>query len=99
MEYVVVLEKERGHYRAVVPALPGCVVQGQTRAETLERMQQAIEERLSKVEITTVEVKQPPAFDPWKPFIGMWKDDPSWEEFQTEIANYRQQINEGQDNG
>ena len=26
MEYVVLLEKEKGHYRAVVPALPDCVV-------------------------------------------------------------------------
>ena len=89
MEYVVVLEKEPEHYQAVVPALPGCVVQGKTRAETLERMRQAIADRLSKVEITMLDVKSPHAFDLWTPFIGMWKDDPTWEEFQTEITNYR----------
>ena len=96
MEYIVVLEKEMGHYRAVVPVLPDCVAEGQTRAETLERMRKAIEDRLSKVEITTIEVKQPSSADAWQPFIGMWKNDETWEEFQAEIANYRRQVDEEQ---
>ena len=99
MEYMVVLEKERGHYRAVVPALPGCVVKGKTRADTLAQMQQAIAEWLKKIEITTVEVNAPPFPDAWAPFIGMWKDDPTWDDFQAEIANYRRQIEKEGDDG
>ena len=92
MEYVVFLEKEKGHYRAVVPALPDCVVEGQTRAETLSRLRQAIVDRLRKVEITKIEVEIEPSLDPWTPFIGMWKSDPTWDEFQMEIAKYREQV-------
>lgn len=96
MEYVVLLEKEKGHYRAVAPALPDCVVEGQTRADTLSRMRQAIVDKLSKVEITKIKVEIEPSLDPWTPFIGMWKTDPTWDDFQIEIAKYRKQVDKEQ---
>ena len=44
MRYTVVLEQEPdGGYVASVPALPGCVSQGDTRAETLANIREAIE--------------------------------------------------------
>ena len=92
MQYVIVLEKERGYYRAVAPALPGCVAEGPTRQDALTRIRQTIADWLKKVEITTVEVESGLSPDPWSPFLGMWKTDPTWEEFQTEITDYRQQL-------
>lgn len=44
MEYTVILEpdeKGRG-YTVVVPALPGCVTQGKTRKQAIERAKEAI---------------------------------------------------------
>lgn len=44
MGYTVILEQEPdGGYVATVPALPGCVSQGDTREETLKNVQEAIE--------------------------------------------------------
>jgi len=44
MRYTVVLEQERdGGYVATVPALPGCVSQGDDRAEALANVREAIE--------------------------------------------------------
>jgi predicted RNase H-like HicB family nuclease len=44
MRYTVVLEQEEdGGYVASVPALPGCVSQGDTRAEALSNIREAIE--------------------------------------------------------
>ena len=44
MRYTVVLEQEPdGGYVASVPALPGCVSQGDTRAEALANIREAIE--------------------------------------------------------
>jgi predicted RNase H-like HicB family nuclease len=44
MRYTVVLEQEPdGGYVANVPALPGCVSQGDTRAEALTNIREAIE--------------------------------------------------------
>ena len=44
MGYTVILEREPdGGYVAVVPALPGCVTQGDTRDEALANVREAIE--------------------------------------------------------
>lgn len=44
MRYTVILEREvDGGYVASVPALPGCVSQGDTRAEALQNIREAIE--------------------------------------------------------
>jgi predicted RNase H-like HicB family nuclease len=44
MRYTVVLEREDdGRYVASVPALPGCVSQGDTRSEALNNIREAIE--------------------------------------------------------
>jgi antitoxin HicB len=44
MRYTVVLEQEPdGGYVATVPALPGCVSQGDTRNEAVDNIREAIE--------------------------------------------------------
>jgi predicted RNase H-like HicB family nuclease len=44
MRFTVVLEQEQdGGYVASAPALPGCVSQGETRAEALTNIREAIE--------------------------------------------------------
>ena len=44
MQYTVLLERESdGGYVVSVPALPGCISQGDTREEALRNIQEAIE--------------------------------------------------------
>jgi predicted RNase H-like HicB family nuclease len=44
MRYTVILQKEQdGGYVVTVPILPGCVSQGDTRAEALRNIEEAIE--------------------------------------------------------
>ena len=44
MRYTVILQREEdGGYVATVPVLPGCVSQGDTRAEALKNVEEAIE--------------------------------------------------------
>lgn len=44
MKYTVVLQRENdGGYVVSVPALPGCVSQGDTREEALKNIEEAIE--------------------------------------------------------
>lgn len=51
MKYTVILQREAdGGYVAVVPALPGCVSQGDTRAEALKNIEEAIELYLEDVQ-------------------------------------------------
>lgn len=44
MRYTVILEQESdGGYVVSVPALPGCITQGDTRAEALANIREAVE--------------------------------------------------------
>jgi len=50
MKYTVVLQQESdGGYVATVPALPGCVSQGDTREEALANIKEAIDVYLEDV--------------------------------------------------
>ncbi len=44
MEYTVILDPDDGGqgYTVTVPALPGCITQGRTREEAIERAREAI---------------------------------------------------------
>jgi len=43
MKYTVILQRESdGGYVATVPALPGCISQGDTRAQVLKNIEEAI---------------------------------------------------------
>ena len=53
VHYKVVLERnedEEGYYTVSVPALPGCVTQGRTKEEALERVQEAIQGYLESLQ-------------------------------------------------
>jgi len=52
MKYRVILEQdEDGVFVAEVPALPGCISQGATRAEALTNAQEAIEAYLESLKV------------------------------------------------
>lgn len=51
MKFRVILEpSEEGGYTAIVPSLPGCVSEGNTREEALKNIREAIELYLEPVE-------------------------------------------------
>ena len=51
MKYRVLIEQDEGGvYIAEVPALPGCISQGQTREEAIENVREAIAAYLESLE-------------------------------------------------
>jgi predicted RNase H-like HicB family nuclease len=97
MRYTVFLKQHDGQYTAVVPLLPACSAQGRTREEVLQNVQRAIEQTMSEMEITTVEVNvpsHPATSNPWLETAGMFKDDPLFDEMLAEVAAYRRTLDE-----
>ena len=47
---VILKPSEEGGFTAVVPALPGCISEGNSREETLQNIQEAIELYLESIE-------------------------------------------------
>ena len=53
MKYKVVLHESEEGYAVSCPALPGCWSQGETEADALENIQDAIQEYLAAIEDMT----------------------------------------------
>ncbi len=56
MKYKVVLQRSEEGYSVSCPGLPGCWSQGQTEAEALENIQDAVKETLREAEVREIEV-------------------------------------------
>lgn len=58
MEFDIVFEKQKeGGYTVYVPALPGCISQGETKTEALKNIKEAIElyiEETGKAELKKI---------------------------------------------
>lgn len=92
LKYDVLLEQSNGNgYTARLLAWPDTVVEAPTREKALQQLRVLILERLAKAEIVTLEIQPTEIGHSWAPFAGMWTDDPSFEEFQAEIQQYRRE--------
>ena len=97
MKYTVLLQKEKDNsgFTATAPALPGCQTKGATEQEALDSIRARIEEALPRTRVVSVEVEIP---EPegrkhsWEVFAGMWKDDPTLDDFLSEIEAERQKV-------
>lgn len=61
MRYMIVMERSRSGYGAHVPDLPGCIAAGETREETLELIQEAIEMHLESLHEQGIPIPEPSA--------------------------------------
>jgi predicted RNase H-like HicB family nuclease len=84
----ILLESEARGFRASVLGLPDCQAQGETREVAIANVQQALRSRLESAEIITVPLDSMPM----SRLAGIFKNDPQWDEFQAEIAAYRQEV-------
>lgn len=95
LKYDVLIEQSNSNgYTARLLAWPDTVVEASTREKALQQLRVLILERLTKAEIVTLEIQPTEIGHSWAPFAGMWADDPSFEEFQAEIQQYRREANE-----
>jgi predicted RNase H-like HicB family nuclease len=87
MTYRVFLQQTEGNgYRATPLVFPDCVAVGSTRDEALSNLTTALNARLAQGEIVTIEAGEPE--HPWLKGAGIYKDDPSFDDFQTQIKAY-----------
>lgn len=94
MTYRVMLrEKSPNGYVATALAWPECVVEAPTREEALARIRVAIAELLAEAEIVEVDVPVPHAViaAPYAETFGMFRDDPTFDDFVEEVQKYRNQ--------
>ena len=59
MRYMVVIEKGSSSYGAFVPDLPGCIAVGETEAEALVLIEEAIQFHLEDMKSGGLQIPQP----------------------------------------
>jgi predicted RNase H-like HicB family nuclease len=59
MEYLVIVGKQNGVYRARIPNFPDLTAEGATRDEAVRNVEQAVQNYLAKFEVTTISVNVP----------------------------------------
>ena len=62
MKYLVVIEEGPSSFGAYVPDLPGCVAVGETQAEVMELIHEAIEFHLEDIKEEGLAIPQPHSF-------------------------------------
>lgn len=97
--HILLEQQANGHFWATVPTLPNCSVERATKEEAMEAIQQLLLERLSTVEVLPVQVSDrtnisSTSAPSWKPFLGMFKDDPYFAEIADELWAKRQVEND-----
>lgn len=97
MSYSVLLQKHSPEgYRATLMAWPGLEVKARTQEDALGKMRAAIVKLLADGEVIQLDVPevQPIIAAPYEDTFGMFRDDPTFTDFLTEVEKYRQQGNE-----
>ena len=99
MQFQILVQRQSEiFFTASVLGLPDCRSTVATEAEAITYVRSELAHRLQKMKVVTVEVEtpteQPPPItgNPWLDSFGIFKDDPTWDEFQANIAEYRREV-------
>jgi hypothetical protein len=93
MTYDVLIQPQSdGAYRATALGWADLSVVGENQQVALNLIRRAIQERLEQGVLVRVEVETTPAEHPWARFMGMWKDDPTFDDLTAQMAAYRREL-------
>ena len=100
MTYDILIQPQPGGtYRATVLGWPDLSAVGDSEQTVIERVRQALRERLAQSKVVRIEVgetvtKTTAPDHLWLPFLGMWKDDPTFDDLLARIEAYRRELDE-----
>ncbi|NER94609.1 MAG: hypothetical protein F6J86_12335 [Symploca sp. SIO1B1] len=96
MIYDVILTKENDQYIARAKEWPEVTVVENSRDAAIEQLKSQLLDYLSnQVEVVKVDIPlSTPTDNPWLDKFGWFKDDPTFEDLQAEIAAYRQELDQ-----
>ena len=81
---------------ASVLGLADCIGEGKTREEAIAKAKAALVDRLAHGEIVTIDVESNEAVSAanvWREEAGRFHDDPTFDEFVSEIQSERHELN------
>jgi predicted RNase H-like HicB family nuclease len=96
MQYQVLVQSQSDDtFQASVVGVPNCTAQAVTREAAIGLAKNALQQQLNQGELVTIHLDSDanhPTVDPWVKNMGIFVDDPTFDDFLSEVAAYRQQI-------
>jgi predicted RNase H-like HicB family nuclease len=100
MQYQVFVQNQsEQRYIASIVGIPNLTVEGKTEEEAIEKVKAALETQLAIGKFITIDISPnlpTPETDPWLKNLGLFADDPTFDDFLAEVAVYRQSVNDQQ---
>jgi len=96
MVYDVILTQTNNGFTARAKEWPEVIVEDATREGVLDRIKKRLLDYLTnQIEVVQVELSLPiNVANPWLDKFGWFKEDPTFDDLQAEIAAYRQELDE-----
>ena len=95
MLYDIILTKQNNRYFARVREWPDIVAEEMSREAVLQRIARKLTDYLARRQVEVVQIEVPlPAEkpNPWLETFGTLKDDPTFDDLQREIEQYRKEL-------
>jgi hypothetical protein len=91
---VLVTQRSEQVWIAKLLTWAGFVVEGHSREDALQKLDEQVKAQLANGEITYLNFPLTEAKNPWLAIAGKYQDDPNWDEYQAAITSARQTTNE-----
>ena len=93
MTLTVLVEKiGHGQFRAMTSQPITLSVEGDSAANAVSRLKEAVENKLSACEVVELTIRSSQRDHPWLKYAGIWKGHPDFEAFQEAVAEYRTSV-------
>ncbi len=98
MQYQVFVQNQsEQRFIASIVGIPNLTVEGKTEKEAIANVKTALETQLALGKFVTIDISPnlpTPGTDPWLKHLGLFADDPTFDDFLAEVATYRQSVDD-----
>ena len=102
MQYQVFIQSPAAQrFVASIVGMPAITGEGTTESEAIDQAKAALQSQLATGKFVTIEVGSTNRLnesvnrdDPWLKHLGLFANDPTFEDFLEEVAAYRQKVDE-----
>jgi hypothetical protein len=98
MQYQVFVQNPADHtFMASIVGLPNITANGVTEKEAINKLKGILDDQFKNGKMVTIDVDLPceessKSGDPWIDNIGIFQDDPTFDEFLLEVKAYRNEV-------
>jgi hypothetical protein len=93
---VLIIQQSEQVWVAKLLTWAGFSVEGTSREEALQKLDQQVKAELSDGEITYLDLPLTRMENPWLAVAGKYANDPTWDDYQAAIADARREANEAE---